>query len=310
MAIYFAAISIATVAAMGMPQLASAEAAITPALALMLFVTFLQVPLRDLGRALTRGRFLGALLVSNFGIVPILAVGLIQLLPADPLIRFGVMLVLLCPCIDYVVTFSHLGKADAKLLLAATPILLVTQMAALPAFLGVFLGEQAAALVEIAPFVHAFVWLIGVPLALAAATQLLAGHSSVARHAKDWLGLLPTPSTALVLFLVFASVVPQLGLAIDAAVSVLPIYVVYAVAAPLLGWVVARGFALESEAGRAVAFSAATRNSLVVLPLGLTVPGAMPVLPAIIVAQTVVELFASLLYIRLMPRLKRPLPAH
>lgn len=44
-------------------------------------------------------------------------------------------LVLLTPCIDYVVTFSHLGRADARLLLAATPTLLVVQMLLLPAHL-------------------------------------------------------------------------------------------------------------------------------------------------------------------------------
>ena len=53
------------------------------------------------------------------------------------------------------------------------------------------------------------------------------------------------------------------------------------------------------------AFSAATRNSLVVLPLALAVPGGVPLLPAIIVAQTMVELVSELAYIRLLPRLGR-----
>src|SRR5256885_9866152 len=49
---------------------------------------------------------------------------------------------------------------------------------------------------------------------------------------------------------------------------------------------VARAFRLPAASGRAVAFSAGTRNSLVVLPLALAVPGAIPVLPAVIVTQT------------------------
>jgi len=32
------------------------------------------------------------------------------------------------PCIDYVITFAQLGRADARLLLASTPILLLVQM--------------------------------------------------------------------------------------------------------------------------------------------------------------------------------------
>jgi ACR3 family arsenite transporter len=47
-----------------------------------------------------------------------------------------------------------------------------------------------------------------------------------------------------------------------------------------------------------VAFSAGTRNSLVVLPLALVVPGAIPILPAVIVTQTLVELVAELVYVR------------
>ena len=79
--------------------------------------------------------------------------------------------------------------------------------------------------------------------------------------------------------------------------------------APLAGWLVARLFRLEAPAGRAVAFSGATRNSLVVLPLALAVPGAVPLLPAIIVTQTLVELVAELVYVRAIARLGKPTAA-
>jgi ACR3 family arsenite efflux pump ArsB len=55
-----------------------------------------------------------------------------------------------------------------------------------------------------------------------------------------------------------------------------------------------------------LAFSAATRNSLVVLPLAFAVPGAVPLLPTVIVTQTLVELVSELLYVRLVPRLGTP----
>jgi ACR3 family arsenite transporter len=65
---------------------------------------------------------------------------------------------------------------------------------------------------------------------------------------------------------------------------------------------VARQFQLEAAARRPVAFSARTRNSLVVLRLALAVPGAVPVLPAVIVTHTLVELLARLIYVRLIAR--------
>ena len=234
-AIYFAAIGAAALIALTLPGTTALEVGINPALALMLFVTFLQVPLPELGRAFTRVRFLAALLVTNFVVLPILVAGLIQFLPANPMLRLGVLMVLLTPCIDYVVTFAHLGRADAKVLLASTPALLIAQMLLLPIYLNVFLGEDAARFVQVGPFVHAFVWLIAVPLGLAAAVQIWAGRRPAGQRVITGLGLLPVPATALVLFVVIASVLPQLGPALDDALRVVPVYVAFAVAAPLDG---------------------------------------------------------------------------
>jgi len=301
--IYFATVALAALAALALPGTTALEPAVNPALALMLFVTFLQVPLAELGRAFTNTRFLGALLVTNFIVIPLLVAGLLPFVPHDPLIRLGVLLVLLAPCIDYVVTFSHLGRADARLLLAATPVLLVAQMLMLPVYLRILLGIDTAGLVQPGPFIDAFVWLIAVPLLLAVALQLWAARSQAGARASTILGLLPVPATALVLFIVVASVLPQLGQALDTALQVAPVYIAFALLAPPAGWLVALLFRLAAPAGRAVAFSGATRNSLVVLPLALAVPGAVPLLPAIIVTQTLVELVAELVYVRLIARL-------
>ncbi|MEF2552324.1 arsenic resistance protein [Aurantimonas sp. A2-1-M11] len=303
-AIYFAAILVAVVASFALPTTGLA-AAIDPALAFMLFVTFLQVPLADLRQALLQVRFFAALAGANFVAVPVLVFGLVQFLPADPMLRLGVLLVLLAPCIDYVVTFAQIGRADAPLLLASTPALLVLQMLLLPVYLDLFLGDDAARLVQVGPFLHAFVWLIAIPLALAAVVQFGAARSTAVGWVRESLSVMPVPATALVLFLVFAAVVPQLGLAIDGALRVVPIYVAYAIAAPVVGWFVGRLVGLDAPGARATAFSSATRNSLVVLPLAFAVPGAVPLLPAVIVAQTVVELVASLAYMRIIPRMGR-----
>lgn len=303
--IYFAAIAVATLCAVALRNTGWLAHAINPALAFMLFVTFLQVPMAELTKAFTRLRFLGALLCANFVAIPLVVAVLLQFLPDDPLVRLGVLLVLLTPCIDYVVTFAHLGRADAKLLLAATPALLVFQMVLLPGYLHLLLGDTSADLVRLGPFVEAFVWLIALPLALAALVQAWPARSISGARLSQRLGILPVPATALVLFVVVAAVVPQLGAAGAAAIRVIPIYLAFAVAAPLVGWLVARAFGLGASAGRAVAFSAATRNSLVVLPLALAVPGAVPILPAIIVTQTIVELVSELVYIRALPALGR-----
>ncbi|MBS0253323.1 MAG: bile acid:sodium symporter [Proteobacteria bacterium] len=301
--IYFAAVASAALIALTAGGTDALETSINPALAAMLFLTFLQVPLADLGQAFGHGRFLAALIVTNFVVMPLLVALLVQLLPDDPMLRLGALLVLLSPCIDYVVTFSHLGRADARLLLAATPVLLILQILLLPVYLQIFLEPKVAELIDAGPFVQAFVWLIAIPFAFAALLQYWAARNSAAGRLSSILGLLPVPATAIVLFVVVAAVVPELRPAIDKALSVVPIYLGFAILAPLIGWRIARLFRLDAPAGRAVAFSAATRNSLVILPLGLAIPGAVPVLPAIIVTQTLIELLSELVYVRLMPKL-------
>ncbi|WP_163271070.1 arsenic resistance protein [Chelativorans alearense] len=302
-AIYLGAILIGVFASFGVPNAGTLEVAINPALAFMLFVTFLQVPLAELGSALRNTRFLGALLATNFLVMPVLTAILVQFLPDEPMLRLAVLFVLLTPCVDYVVTFTHLRRGDARLLLAATPALLLLQMVLLPVYLRMLLGGDASGLVHPEPFIHAFLWLIAVPLLLAAGLQLWAARSPAGKRISTALGLLPVPATALVLFLVLAAVMPQIGDAAGAALTAAPIYMAYAVVAPMFGWLVARAAGLDDGGTPAVAFSAATRNSLVILPLAFAVPGGVPFVPAVVVTQTIIELVSELVYVRWIPRL-------
>jgi ACR3 family arsenite transporter len=305
-AVYFAAVAVGVLVALTLPGAGALEAVINPALAILLFATFLQVPLAELRQALANLRFLTALLATNFAVIPLVIGILFQFVPDNPLIQVGVLLVLLTPCIDYVVTFAYLGRADARLLLAATPALLIVQMLLLPGYLHLFLGESATGLVQAGPFVHAFLWIIFIPLVLAGVVQLGAARLAALRHAVGTLGVLPVPATALVLFVVVEAVVPRLGEAAGAAVRVAPVYLAFAVVAPLIGWMMARLFRLNAPGGRAIAFSAGTRNSLVVLPLAFAVPDGLPLVPAIVVTQTLIELLSELGYVRFIARLGRP----
>ncbi|MFX8059694.1 arsenic resistance protein, partial [Acinetobacter baumannii] len=91
-----------------------------------------------------------------------------------------------------------------------------------PVWLRLLLGGDAAAVVAAGPFLHAFGWLIVLPLVLAAVLQLLGRRSAAAQRAVAGLALLPVPATALVLFVVIAAVVPLLAPASAAAWRVVP----------------------------------------------------------------------------------------
>ena len=83
---------------------------------------------------------------------------------------------LLTPCVDYVIVFTGLAGGSSQRLLAATPLLLITQILLLPLFLFLFMGSDLADVVEVGPFLEAFVVLIVIPLTLAWLTQAWAAR--------------------------------------------------------------------------------------------------------------------------------------
>jgi arsenite transporter len=284
------------------------EVAINPVLGALLYVTFLQVPARELLRSLRAGRFLGAALVVNFVIVPLVVAAMFGFLPADQGVRLGVLLVLLTPCVDYVIVFSGLAGGSSNRLLAATPLLLVAQMVLLPVFLVLFMGPELADVIEVGPFVEAFVVLIVIPLGLAWLTQAWAARKPAGETFSALAGTLMVPLMVATLLVVVASQVPKLGDGGTAVLGVIPFYVGFLVVMALLGLVVARAFRLDIGAGRAIIFTGATRNSLVVLPLALALPDALAVAAVVIVTQTLVEVVGMVVYVRAIPRLL-PKPA-
>jgi ACR3 family arsenite efflux pump ArsB len=92
----------------------------------------------------------------------------------------------------------------------------------------------------------------------------------------------------------------------DRLLPVIPVYVGFMLLAPVLGFVCARLLRLPATEARSVTFSAATRNSLVVLPLALALPEDIRGLAAAaVITQTLVELVSELVYVRMVPRLVR-----
>jgi ACR3 family arsenite efflux pump ArsB len=279
------------------------EHAINPVLAALLYVTFLQVPAAELLRSLRAGRFLAAALTVNFVVVPLVVAAMFGFLPADQAVRLGVLLVLLAPCVDYVIVFSGLAGGGSRQLLAATPLLLIAQMVLLPVFLFLFLGRDLSDVVESGPFLEAFVFLIVVPLALAWLTQAWAARWVVGRKTAEALGTTMIPLMVATLLTVVASQIPKLNDNLADVGRVVPFYLLFLVVMAFAGLGVARLFRLDVPAARAIVFTGATRNSLVVLPLALALPDALAVAAVVVVTQTLVEVVGMVIYVRAIPRL-------
>ncbi len=305
--IYFAAVLAAIVFGLLASDTArQLEALITPAIAVLMYAMFLQIPFLDLRQGLGNRRFITALLMANFMLVPLLVWAITRGLVEHPAILVGALLVLLTPCIDYVVVFTHIGKGDSRLTLAATPLLLLAQLVLLPVYLALMLGGSSQVAISITPFVEAFVLLIVLPMALAVLTSAGARRSRAVATWNDAWAWLPVPAMALVLMVVIASQIAVVLRDFDRLLPVVPVYIGFMLLAPVLGFICARLLRLPASEARSVTFSAATRNSLVVLPLALALPEEMRGLAAAaVITQTLVELVSELIYVRAVPRLVR-----
>ncbi|GAB3595291.1 arsenic resistance protein [Microbacterium tumbae] len=277
--------------------------AVTPVLGLLLFATFLGVPFDRFASALRDGRFLAAVLSVNFVLVPLIVFMLSRLVVGDDALLLGVLLVLLAPCVDYVIVFAGLAGGAKERLLASTPILMALQIVLLPVFLWLIVGPDAALAFDARPFLEAFLLLIVAPLALAVIMQLLAARHRVARGVRTVATMSMVPLMMLTLAVVIASQVFMVSGSLPSLWAVVPVFVAFVALLAPLGALIGRAFRLDEPGQRAVLFSGATRNSLVVLPLALALPPSFALTPLVVVTQTLVELVAMVVLVAVVPRI-------
>jgi len=271
-------------------------------IAILMFGMFTQIPFTSMRESLGNRRFILAILTANYIAVPLVVWVLSQFLPQQTPLLLGVYLVLLTPCIDYVIVFTHLGRGNEKVMLLSTPILFVTQMLLLPVYLWLFMGKSASEVVNPEPFIEAFLIIIVAPLLLAIIIQLYSTKSKHGVQLLDISAWLPVPFMALTLFIVVTSQMSKLTNYWDLIIKVIPVYAAFMMIMPWITRIIVNWFQLDVKSGRAVIFSAGTRNSLVVLPLALALPKEWSTLvAAMIVTQTIVELVGELIYVRLIP---------
>lgn len=304
--IYLGAMFVGAVGGLVAPGIAPVlETLVTPFLILLLFATFLAVPFASIGRAVRDGRFLGAIVILNFVLAPGLVFVLSRFVAHDRALLLGVLLVLLTPCVDYVIVFTRLAGGDSAKLLAVSPLLMLLQLALLPLYLGLFAGPDVIGVIHVGPFVTAFLLFIALPLLLAALTQVLARRLPAARSVERSMDAAMVPLLAATLAVIVGAQIDLVRANASALIAVVPVYVAFLLVAPFLGVLVSRVFRLHVSASRAVVFSGSTRNSLVVLPLALSLPPALALAPAAVVAQTLVELLGMAVLVAVIPRFVR-----
>ncbi|MAB91555.1 MAG: arsenic resistance protein [Microbacterium sp.] len=302
--LYLAALVFGAAVGLLVPAVAHpAELTTIPILGLLLYATFLSVPFAKIGQAFRDWRFLSTVLVVNFVLVPIVVFLLSRIVAHDQVLLVGVLFVLLTPCVDYVIVFTGIAGGAKERLLAAAPLLMLAQMLLLPFYLWLFVGAEFVGAVDLAPFVEAFLLLIVLPLVTAGLTQLVAARTRWGAAVQEVVLGAMVPLMMLTLAVVVASQIAGVGRQLGVLLLAIPVFVLFAAVMVPVGALAGRVALLDVPARRAIVFSGATRNSLVVLPLVLALPAAFDLAPLVVVTQTLVELLVMVIFVRLVPRL-------
>lgn len=276
---------------------------LTPLLGALLYATFCQIPLVRLRDAFAEPRFLAAAVIGNFVILPLLIWGLIWLAPADPAVRLGILLVLLVPCTDWFITFTQLGGGDGGRALAFTPLSLLLQLILLPLYLWIMGGVSFNPELLRGELLTAFGQVILLPLLAAWLTEAWTKRQPASARFSEAVAWMPVPLLALVVLVIAASQAPVVLASLSLLAGVLPIFLLFLLAAPLPALLLTRLFRLPPAQGRTLAFSFGTRNSFVVLPLALALPFSLQTAVVVVVCQSLVELLGMIAYLRWIPRL-------
>jgi ACR3 family arsenite efflux pump ArsB len=139
---------------------------IVPLLGIMLYATFLPLPLKQFGRVLRNFKVTLASLIVNFLWTPVFAWGLgAVLLQGSPDLRVGLLMLMVTPCTDWYLVFTGVAGGDVALATALLPLNLILQILLLPVYLLIF----AETLVELnsIELLESMVWVLLVPLFLA-----------------------------------------------------------------------------------------------------------------------------------------------
>ncbi len=270
--------------------------ALWPVLAVLLYATFMQVDIRSLPLALRDHRFLRATLLANFVLAPVLVWALLLLVPLPAGVQVGLVLVLLAPCTDWFTSFTHLGRGDTRLAIAATPLMLAVQFPLLPLYLWLIADADLDGM-PLRPVLVAFLVVVVLPLAVAALTQ----EARRTREVPAVAGRAVVPLLALTLFLVAASQAPAVREAGGELARVVLVAALYLLGAVVIARAITRWAGLGVLAARTLAFNLGTRNSFVVLPIALALPEAYALAAPAIAVQVLVEVAGMVAFVHWVP---------
>ena len=120
-----------------------AEYLITPFLMVMLFLVFLQIPLKDILKSFKNLKFTLTAVIINFIWTPLLILVLGRLFLGDhPELLIGYIMLMVTPCTDWYLIFTGISKGNVALGSSILPLNLVLQLVLLPVYVFLIGGSS------------------------------------------------------------------------------------------------------------------------------------------------------------------------
>ncbi|MGD6967620.1 arsenic resistance protein [Rossellomorea vietnamensis] len=246
---------------------AHAGSFIVPLLVVMLYITFLQIPLEEIKKAFKNKKFTYTSVAINFVWTPFLAWMLALIfLGGQPSIYIGFIMLMVTPCTDWYLIFTSIAKGDVALSAAILPLNLILQVLLLPIYLLIF--EGTTGVIEMQFLVESILVVLIIPLIMAALTQfLLRNRQKLLGNLKLKLTVFPIIFLSIAIAAMFASqgqmLLNNLGLLARMTVPILLFFVI--------------NFFVSQKVGKSMKFPPSERISLSLTTLARNSPIALAI---------------------------------
>lgn len=223
-------------------------------LAIIMFGMGLTISVDDFREVVKRPLEVGIGVVSQFLIMPLLAVLLTRIIPMSPEVAAGVILVGCCPGGTSSNVMTYLSKGDVALSVASTSVTTLAAPIVTPFLVWLFASQYLP--VDAMAMFLSIVKVVIVPLALGFALQKLA--PGLVRGA---LPVLPLVSVVGIVLIVAAVVGASKGAIAQSGLLIFAVVVLHNSLGYLLGFFAAKAFGLSLAKRKAIAVEVGMQNS-------------------------------------------------
>ena len=273
------------------------------ALALMVFLVVVSLPLLSVGRAIAKPRVLVALFAVNLLIVPLVAFILSRVVFQVPELQVGLLLVLLAPGVALSLTTAHEAGGDVESVLGAKPLLFAGQLVVVPLYT-VFLSGGVLSFSDLPPTFVVIAGIIVAPSALALAVQWGMTRSSSLAASRTMLSGARVPLIAVAVALVLWNQVPLHLEELEELYRVVPLFFSFLVLLAPLGLLAGILASLTIPEKRAIMIVGAGRGGVIMLPISLALDqDVWGLVPLVVITQLTLEVVGMMVYRTIVPEL-------